>query len=298
MQRTPTSWNINPYTVVFVRDAAAKRRLADAMISNSNAERVADASVTAIFAADMEPVRLLPETVRLERDAGRPPRYCRGLETEAGAALAGPLVDFPEPRAAGLAHGASVPGMPGERDRSVNPVSAALHTSVQDVKRGVTGIASMLLGGAAPVPTLNSAEGWGFKQAGLAASTYILAATSLGLATAAMEGMDGRLVAEAVHLPWPRYRVALVVATGYPGLRHTAAPASMPENNTAQGHDSSSAGGAASSSPSSQPSGGDARGAYTIRSPRPALGRMFRIDTFRQPLEPTVSVAAAASELK
>lgn len=275
------------------------------MISNSNAERVADASVTAVFAADMEPVRLLPETVRLERDAGRPARYCRGLETEAGAALAGPLVDFPEPAAAGFAHGAPAPGVPGERDRGVNPLSAALHASAQDVKRGFTGIASMLLGGAAPVPTLNSAEGWGFKQAGLAASTYVLAATSLGLATAAMEGMDGRLVAEAVRLPWPRYRVALVVATGYPGLRHghssgsaagseahatnenspaIAAAAATASRTGADGAatDSSSSAGSASA----PPSGGDARGAYAIRSPRPPLGRMFRLDTFAQPLQP------------
>ena len=70
----------------------------------------------------------------------------------------------------------------------------------------------------APLPSPGSAEAWSFKQAGIAAMGFMLAATSQGLATHAMEGLDARRVREALGVPRAqaaRWGVPLVVAIGY-----------------------------------------------------------------------------------
>ena len=66
-------------------------------------------------------------------------------------------------------------------------------------------------------PTVNSTEGWAFKNTMLAVQSYLLAATSLGLDTSPMEGFDNRRVLEALGIDpaESRYAVPCVVATGY-----------------------------------------------------------------------------------
>ena len=65
-----------------------------------------------------------------------------------------------------------------------------------------------------PMPTINSTESWSFKQTMLATQTYILAATSLGLATCPMEGFDGQRLQSLLQIP-DRYSIPVVIATGY-----------------------------------------------------------------------------------
>ena len=97
---------------------------------------------------------------------------------------------------------------------------AALHSALQGARRGALSAMSAALGavagaGAPPLPTINSAEGWAFKNAALAAQTLMLGATAAGLGSLAMEGFDARMAAAALDIPWPRYAVPIVVALGY-----------------------------------------------------------------------------------
>lgn len=50
-----------------------------------------------------------------------------------------------------------------------------------------------------------------------AADHYLLAATSLGLATRPMEGLDGVKAAKVLGVP-SRFVIPYVVATGFPGM--------------------------------------------------------------------------------
>ncbi|KAG5184897.1 putative nitroreductase family, partial [Tribonema minus] len=93
--------------------------------------------------------------------------------------------------------------------------------AAEALRRGVTAALSPLK----PMPSVTSTEAWSYKHAGLAAQTYLLAATAHGLATAPMEGFDGRRVCAALDVP-DRYGVAVAVATGYEDPQHAPSAAS------------------------------------------------------------------------
>lgn len=52
LQLTPSSSNVQPYTVIAVTDAKKRQQLSEAMLG-SNARKVATAPVTVVFAADL-----------------------------------------------------------------------------------------------------------------------------------------------------------------------------------------------------------------------------------------------------
>ena len=52
MQRTPTSFNAQPYAVIAVKEAKQRAALAQTMLGR-NGERVETAPVTLVFAADL-----------------------------------------------------------------------------------------------------------------------------------------------------------------------------------------------------------------------------------------------------
>lgn len=54
-----------------------------------------------------------------------------------------------------------------------------------------------------------------YKNASLLAATWVLSATSHGLATCIMEGYDARRAAQTLRIPYDRYRIPMMVATGY-----------------------------------------------------------------------------------
>jgi nitroreductase len=274
LQRAPSSFNINPYVLVLAHDVDVKRRLSDAMIGEGNAQRVLQAPLTAVFAADIEPARLINETIAMERAAGKSEKYCRGLQTDASAILNGPIVDLPTcGDDSGNSRGQGQPlrgpgattaeaaasssqeqrsrqysrGGGADRDRNVNLLSGHLHSWAQNLKKTAATAASLALGDSAPFPTVNTSEGWTFKNTSIACGYYMLACSAFGLSTHPMEGFDSRLVCKALDIPWPRYAVPMVICTGYPAAaEQAAAEASAP-------------------------------------SPRPAFDKMFRLDSFRRP---------------
>nr|CCA22394.1 nitroreductase family putative [Albugo laibachii Nc14] len=58
-QRAPTSFNLQPYACVLVREKDDRDRLSSAMLA-SNADKVKSAPVIAVFAADLEPSKRVP----------------------------------------------------------------------------------------------------------------------------------------------------------------------------------------------------------------------------------------------
>lgn len=98
-----------------------------------------------------------------------------------------------------------------------NPVSNALSSSVFSLLSTVT-----------PMPTVNSIEAWSFKSTMLAVQTFMLACSSAGVDTHAMEGFDAAHVRAALRVPCS-YAVPVVVAAGYAKATdsHAAAAAVM-----------------------------------------------------------------------
>lgn len=91
---------------------------------------------------------------------------------------------------------------------------APLNAGERVVRKGLFDLVSHLT----PMPTISaSAEAWSFKNTMLAVHAYLLACTAHGLATAPMEGFDGRRVREVLEVP-DTYAIPVVVSTGYPDL--------------------------------------------------------------------------------
>jgi nitroreductase len=232
---------MQPYRVVLVSDPEVRARLADAMLGGNGA-RVLAAPLTAVFAADLQPMREMEALQQLERDAGKPPRYLRNLAFDASVLTTGGC----EP--------------------------------AQHAKSGALGLASALL----PMPSVSSAEAWAFKNAMLAAQTYMLAATAHGLGTYPMEGFDGRRVRDACGIP-SRYGVPVVIPTGYAA----AAGAPAPEGEAAAGAGAADgAGSAGQAGGATDGSGADAPQAAGGPSPRFAPERVFRLNAFDAPVPP------------
>jgi nitroreductase len=166
---------VSPYRVVLVDDPAAKERLAGGMLG-ANADRVREAPVTAVFLADLRPHESLRDIVEMESRAGQSARYLKGLEVGLMGVTGGGVCDGP---------------------------TGAVRSTVLRAGSLVT-----------PLPAPNTAEAWAYKNASLAAMTYMLAASAHGLSSHCMEGFDGRRVRDALNVPC-RYSVPLGVATGY-----------------------------------------------------------------------------------
>jgi len=65
-----------------------------------------------------------------------------------------------------------------------------------------------------PMPSVEPVQAWSYKNAGLMAQSYTLAATSYDLATCMMEGYDVRRAKDVLRVP-DRYAIPIMVATGY-----------------------------------------------------------------------------------
>jgi nitroreductase len=177
--RTPSGFNMQPYRVVLLTDPRARERVAAAMVGAANASRVRDAPLVAVFAADLRAAESVGEVQEMEAAAGgRSPAYLRELPFAVAAFAGG--------------------GGGGECGDLRGAAAGALHAlGVPLPPFGVPGAA------------------WAFKQAALAAMTYVYSATSQGLATRVLEGLDPSRAAAAVGLPAPRFSVPLLVVAGY-----------------------------------------------------------------------------------
>ncbi|CAH0488586.1 unnamed protein product [Peronospora farinosa] len=69
--RAPTGFNTQPYACVLVREQKDREKLVEAMM-DSNARKVKEAPVVAVFAADCEPSKRLPRLQKLAYDNGAP----------------------------------------------------------------------------------------------------------------------------------------------------------------------------------------------------------------------------------
>jgi nitroreductase len=75
-------------------------------------------------------------------------------------------------------------------------------------------ISTDIMSGIQPMPSVEPVQAWSYKNAGLVAQQYTLAATSHELATCMMEGYDVRRAKEVLRVP-DRYGIPIMVATGY-----------------------------------------------------------------------------------
>jgi nitroreductase len=175
-QRSPSSFNLQPTQIVIVQDAETKNRLSEhAMLGSGNQYRTKDASLLAVFLSDLEVTKRINRINDLEHAAGmRDPNYMLTL----------PIVTS---LVAGEGHAATW------------------------IKQTATRILSEIQ---QPMPSIEPVQAWTYKSTSLAAQTYVLSATSHGLATCIMEGFDNRRLKEVLRIP-DRYDVPLTVATGH-----------------------------------------------------------------------------------
>jgi nitroreductase len=159
-----------------VQSPEIKTRLSkECMLGIGNQYRTKDASVLAVFLSDLELGPRIDRIEKLERDAdSRDPNYLNVLPIAASFLT-------------GQGHAATL------------------------IKQVATDVLSRTV---QPMPTIEPVQAWSYKNTSLAAQTYVLAATSHGLATCIMEGLDTRRAKDILRIP-DRYDIPLMVATGY-----------------------------------------------------------------------------------
>ena len=82
--RSPSSFNVQPWTMVLVTDPSVKAAVADGAIAG-NVAKINAAPVVAVFAADTQAYKRLPGLTKLEAAAGKPAAYVESLAVNAGA---------------------------------------------------------------------------------------------------------------------------------------------------------------------------------------------------------------------
>eukprot|EP01138_Halocafeteria_seosinensis_P013924 gb/GECG01014219.1/.p1 GENE.gb/GECG01014219.1/~~gb/GECG01014219.1/.p1 ORF type:complete len:354 (+),score=41.92 gb/GECG01014219.1/:1-1062(+) len=236
-QRSPSGFNLQPYQIIVVQDTAVKELLADAALGG-NGDKIREAPVVTVFAADLEATRRIESVVETEKAAGtRSPRYLNSLPFDAsifapGAASAlwrrynSSNCGEQQRRGKESDTGNEVPNPDKNREyyekmgnRVGSLANAGREVLSETLSNAVTAAKSLTLATVSAisgrsVPTVNSPEGWSFKHSMIAASTYLYAATAHGLATAPMEGIDSRKMKIALEIP-NRFEIPVVIPTGH-----------------------------------------------------------------------------------
>eukprot|EP00578_Thalassiosira_sp_NH16_P012262 CAMPEP_0181119198 /NCGR_PEP_ID=MMETSP1071-20121207/23480_1 /TAXON_ID=35127 /ORGANISM="Thalassiosira sp., Strain NH16" /LENGTH=310 /DNA_ID=CAMNT_0023203741 /DNA_START=10 /DNA_END=938 /DNA_ORIENTATION=+ len=187
---SPSGFNLQPTHVILLRCPRIKAALSEhAMLGFGNQYRTKDASAIAVFCADLEPSKRVDRIFQMERDSGmRPDGYLAVLRVAASFLT-------------GEGTTASITGGGGG--------GSSTHLSTF-LKQTFTHALSPVQ----PMPTMENVESWSYKNAGIVAQTYTMAATAHGLKTCMMEGYDARRAKEILRVP-ERYGIPLMVATGY-----------------------------------------------------------------------------------
>lgn len=144
------------------------------MLGPGNIYRTKDSSAIAIFLSDLEPHKRLSRIVQLEKDAN----------------------------------------MRSKQYMANLPIASTFLLGEGNVATLLKQVATDLMSPIQPMPSIDSIKSWSFKNTSLMAQTFVLAATSHGLATCLMEGYDDRRVKEVLHIP-DRYGVPLMCCVGY-----------------------------------------------------------------------------------
>jgi nitroreductase len=184
-RRTPTAFNLQPYQVVLVSSPEQKLALSQYCLG-PNAQRVRDADCTAIFLADRQVLRTLSRWQQLFNQKSTTGRAAAASTTTTDCEAPPPMNNADRRK----------------RLRAWLTVRfyIALFSSGYPLPRCFAALLSFAVRTAVsfvnvfsrwfnfPLPTLGSAETWASKQASMVAMTYMLACSSLGLATIPMEG--------------------------------------------------------------------------------------------------------------
>ncbi|KAL7527969.1 hypothetical protein ACHAWF_002382 [Thalassiosira exigua] len=215
-RRSPTGFNVQPWRVVLVHSAKEKERLARHCLGR-NADRVRDSDCAAVFLADRECGREWGRFASLSEERA-------GSDAGGGASKGGGGAGRATRKLRALILLFSS-GYPLPRILRV-PLSFAVRTAVSILssvarwldaaRRSVRALRRRTPRGVPRLPTLSSSEVWSEKNAILAASTYLLACASRGVATCPMEGYDARGVKGCLGAPKGRWGVPLIVCAGTP----------------------------------------------------------------------------------
>lgn len=163
-----------------VQDNILKKEIAEkGMIGKGNQYRARDCSCLTIFCADLKPSLRLQRILELERNNTSQPRHPDYL------AMMPITTSF----------------MIGEGYAATLLKQATMEY--------------LSLSTDHPMPEIDFARVWSYKNTSLMVQTYVLAATSHNLQTSIMEGFDPRYLKELLHIPDDRYGIPMVVATGY-----------------------------------------------------------------------------------
>jgi nitroreductase len=175
--RAPSGYNLQPWTVIVVRDPARKAALRVACLGQPQVE---EAPAVVVFACDTDPLRRFAEVAEAGLAAGHwtPAYVARMRRLTALRFLAGPL-------------------------RVLQPFKALARAALTRVRPS-------------PMFPVGRAgfEVWSVKQTSLLAMAFLLLAAEAGLDTCPMEGIDERWVRRIIGLP-RRFAVPLVVPVGY-----------------------------------------------------------------------------------
>ena len=134
-----------------------------AMLGFGNQYRTVDASAIAVFCADLEPSKRIDRIFQMERESGmREDGYLAVLRV-ASSFLTGESTTLSN-------------GSGGDRGSSTHLSTFFKQTFTK------------ALSPVQPMPTMENVESWSYKNAGIMAQMYTMAATAHGLSTCMMEG--------------------------------------------------------------------------------------------------------------
>ncbi|KAI9911415.1 hypothetical protein PsorP6_009194 [Peronosclerospora sorghi] len=175
-QGSRTGFNTQPYACVLVREKRDHEKLAEAMFG-SNADKVKQAPVVAVFAADCE----------LSMDSWGDAK-AELLNGDGVSATSQPTKRVPRLQQLTYDYGAPADVVSNNAARRM-------------VASGLRAVMATTMSPPFPVPSSVSTEAWAFKQTTFAAATFLYAAQVHGLSTCPMEGFDQIRVRNVLDIP-------------------------------------------------------------------------------------------------
>ena len=171
---------MQPTQIILVQDPQLKNEIAEkAMIGKGNQYRTRDCSVLTVFCSDLQPSMRIQRILELERSHTTQPRHPDYL------AMMPIATSF----------------MLGEGHAATFLKQATMEFLSSSTNQ--------------PMPDIEFARVWSYKNTSLMVQSYVLAATSHNLQTSIMEGFDSRHLKDLLNIPDDRYGIPMVVATGY-----------------------------------------------------------------------------------
>eukprot|EP00948_MAST-09A_sp_MAST-9A-sp1_P003140 g3140.t1 len=242
-QRAPSSFNVQPWECVIVRDESLLSQLSThAMIGQSNQERVKRCPVTCVFLADLNPSERIPEIQKLMRteyrermqgDKELPPtttlsekqlrdfafnvqlftgkndHQSPGLHDILSMGIGFKDDLFPEINEMKVEESSQEESKGGQDEGLTNRENSRDDDgTIQEYQDSI----SM----APPLPNMNyPTSTWAFKNAMFAVQTFLLAACAHNLDCYPMEGFDEKRVKESLNIPPQRFGIPVIVPIAY-----------------------------------------------------------------------------------